>query len=140
DDNVIIQVKNGPIDFQPREPFSPLFGAMKKTAVMPELQITQEYLGQSVYLVFLSTMWEEFLKSEAYQEGAYSTVARCTDGSIFSHPYTAIARVANIGLDNYWCGHPFAQANWYAFCRLAWNNQLTSAQIADEWIKQTFHG
>jgi alpha-glucuronidase len=138
-DNVIIQVKNGPVDFQPREPFSPLFGAMKKTTVMPELQITQEYLGQSTHLVFLSTMWEEFLKSDTYQEGAGSTIARCTDGSIFPQKYSAIAGVANIGLDMNWCGHPFAQSNWYAFGRLAWNNQLTSDQIADEWIKLTFH-
>ncbi len=137
-DNVIIQVKNGPVDFQPREPFSPLFGAMKKTSVMPELQITQEYLGQSVHLVFLSTMWEEFLKSDTYQEGKGSTVARCTDGSIYPQKYTAIAGVSNIGLDTNWCGHPFAQANWYAFGRLAWNNKLSSEQIADEWIKLTF--
>jgi alpha-glucuronidase len=137
-DNVIIQVKNGPVDFQPREPFSPLFGAMKKTTVMPELQITQEYLGQSVHLVFLSTMWEEFLKSDTYQEGAGSTVARCTDGSIFPQKHSAIAGVSNIGLDANWCGHHFAQANWYAFGRLAWNNQLTSGQITDEWIKLTF--
>lgn len=137
-DNVIIQVKNGPIDFQPREPFSPLFGAMKKTTVMPELQITQEYLGQSVHLVFLSTMWEEFLKSDTYQEGSGSTVARCTDGSIFPQKHSAIAGVANIGLDANWCGHQFAQANWYAFGRLAWNDQLSSGEIADEWIKLTF--
>ena len=137
-DNVIIQVKNGPIDFQPREPFSPLFGAMKKTPVMPELQITQEYLGQSVHLVFLSTMWEEFLRSDTYQKGSGSTVARCTNGSIFPQKYTAIAGVSNIGLDTDWCGHQFAQANWYAFGRLAWNDQLSSGKIADEWIKLTF--
>ncbi len=137
-DNVIIQAKNGPVDFQPREPFSPLFGAMKKTSVMPELQITQEYLGQSVHLVFLATMWEECLKSDTYQEGAGSTVARCTDGSIFPQKHTGIAGVANIGLDTNWCGHPFAQANWYAFGRLAWNNTMTSEKIADEWIKLTF--
>lgn len=137
-DNVIIQVKNGPIDFQPREPFSPLFGAMKKTSVMPELQITQEYLGQSVHLVFLATMWEEFLKSDTYQEGKGSTVARCTDGSLFPQKHTAIAGVSNIGSDVNWCGHPFAQSNWYAFGRLAWNNSLSSEQIADEWIKLTF--
>jgi len=137
-DNVIIQVKNGPIDFQPREPFSPLFGAMKKTSVMPELQITQEYLGQSVHLVYLATMWEEFLKSDTYQEGKGSTVARCTDGSLFPQKHTAIAGVSNIGSDVNWCGHPFAQANWYAFGRLAWNNSLSSNQIADEWIKLTF--
>jgi len=137
-ENVIIQIKNGPIDFQPREPFSPLFGAMKKTSVMAELQITQEYLGQSNQLVFLSTMWEEFLQSDTYKEGAGSTVARCTDGSIFPQKYTAIAGVANIGLDTNWCGHHFAQANWYAFGRSAWNNRLTSENIADEWIRLTF--
>ncbi|MDR3652517.1 MAG: alpha-glucuronidase family glycosyl hydrolase [Paludibacter sp.] len=137
-DNVIIQVKNGPIDFQPREPFSPLFGAMKKTSLMPEVEITQEYLGHSIQLVYLSTMWEEFLKSDTYQEGIGSTVARTTDGSIFPQKYTAIAGVANIGLDSNWCGHQFAQANWYAFGRLAWNNKLTSDQIADEWLRLTF--
>jgi alpha-glucuronidase len=137
-DNVIIQAKNGPVDFQPREPFSPLFGAMRKTSVMPELQITQEYLGQSVHLVFLATMWEECLKSDTYQEGSGSTVARCTDGSIYPQKHTGIAGVANIGLDTNWCGHPFAQANWYAFGRLAWNNTMTSEKIADEWIKLTF--
>ncbi|NLT51637.1 MAG: alpha-glucuronidase [Ignavibacteria bacterium] len=137
-ENVIIQVKNGPVDFQPREPFNPLFGAMKKTAVMPELQITQEYLGHSKHLVFLSTMWEEFLNSDTYHQGKGSTVARCTDGSIYPHKYTAIAGVSNIGLDSNWCGHTFAQSNWYAFGRLAWNNNLTSEDIAAEWIKLTF--
>lgn len=137
-DNVIIQVKNGPIDFQPREPFSPLFGAMKKTTVMPELQITQEYLGHSVHLAFLAPMWEEFLQSDTYQNGPGSTVARCTDGSIFPQKYSAIAGVANIGLDANWCGHPFAQANWYAFGRLAWNSSMKSGQIAEEWIILTF--
>jgi alpha-glucuronidase len=137
-DNVIIQVKNGPVDFQPREPFNPLFGAMKKTSVMPELQITQEYLGQSVQLVFLATMWEEFLNSDTYQQGKGSTVARCTDGSVYPQKHTGIAGVANIGLDTNWCGHEFAQANWYAFGRLAWNNKLMSDEIADEWIRLTF--
>ncbi len=124
--------------FTTARPFSPLFGAMKKTSVMPELQITQEYLGHSTHLVFLSTMWEEFLKSDTYQEGKGSTVARCTDGSLFNQKHTAIAGVSNIGSDVNWCGHPFAQANWYAFGRLAWNNSLLSEQIADEWIKLTF--
>lgn len=137
-ENVIIQAKNGPIDFQPREPFSPLFGAMKKTTVMPELQITQEYLGHSVHLAFLAPMWEEFLQSDTYQEGPGSTVARVSDGSISPQKYSAIAGVANIGLDTNWCGHPFAQANWYAFGRLAWNSSIRSEQIADEWIKLTF--
>lgn len=137
-DNVIVQVKNGPVDFQPREPFSPLFGAMKKTVLMPELQVTQEYLGHSVHLVFLAPLWEEFLQSETWQEGTGSTVARCTDGSIFNQKISAIAGVANIGSAANWCGHHFAQANWYAFGRLAWNNSLSSRQIADEWLKLTF--
>jgi alpha-glucuronidase len=137
-DNVIIQVKNGPIDFMPREPFSPLFGAMKKTPVMAEFQITQEYLGHSTHLVFLAPMWEECLQSDTYQQGQGSTVAKVTDGSIYPQKVSAMAGVANIGLDTNWCGHDFAQANWYAFGRLAWNNKLTSAQIADEWIRQTF--
>lgn len=137
-DNVIIQVKNGPVDFQPREPFSPIFGAMKKTSVMPELQVTQEYLGHSSQLAFLATMWEEFLQSDTYQHGTGSTVARVTDGSAYTQKYTAIAGVANTGMDSNWCGYIFCQANWYAFGRLAWNNQLSSEQIADEWIRQTF--
>lgn len=139
-DNVIIQAKNGPVDFMPREPFSPLFGAMKKTSVMAEVQITQEYLGHSTHLVYLATLWEELLKSDTYQQGAGSTVARTTDGSIFPQVHTAIAGVANIGLDTNWCGHHFAQSNWYAFGRLAWNNQITSEEIADEWLKLTFKG
>jgi len=138
-DNVIIQVKNGPIDFMPREPFSPLFGALKKTPAMVEFQITQEYLGHSKHLVFLSPMWEECLQSDTYQQGIGSTVARCTDGSIYPQKHSAIAGVSNIGLDTNWTGHDFAQANWYAFGRLAWNNNLRSDQIADEWIKQTYY-
>jgi alpha-glucuronidase len=137
-DNVIIQVKNGPIDFQPREPFSPLFASMNKTAVMPELQITQEYLGHSTHLVFLSPMWEEFLHSDTFKKGRGSTVARCTDGTLVEQKHSAIAGVSNIGRDRNWCGHLFAQANWYAFGRLAWDNTLSSEQIADEWIKLTF--
>jgi alpha-glucuronidase len=137
-DNVIVQVKNGPLDFQPREPFSPLFGAMQKTALMPELQITQEYLGHANQLVFLSVMWEEFLNTHTYYKGAYSPISKCTDGSIFSQKYTAIAGVANIGKDDNWCGHDFAQANWYAFGRMSWNTTLTSAAIANEWLRLTF--
>jgi alpha-glucuronidase len=138
-DNVIIQVKNGPVDFQPREPFSPLFGAMKKTSVMPEFQITMEYLGHSTHLVFLSPMWEECLQSETFQQGKGSTVARCTNGSIYPQKHTAIAGVSNVGLDTNWTGHHFTQANWYAFGRLAWNPDLKSDQIADEWLKLTFY-
>ena len=133
-DNVIIQVKNGPIDFQPSEPFSPLFGGLKKTAVIPELQITQEYLGQSNHLVFLASMWQEFFNSDTYADGQGSTVAKITTNQSGS----AIAGVANIGQDANWCGHDFAQANWYAFGRMAWNPELTPEIIADEWIRQTF--
>jgi len=137
-DNVIVQVKNGPIDFQPREPFSPLFGAMKHTALMPELQITQEYLGFSNHLVFLAPQWKEFFESDTYCNGKGSTVAKTTDGTLFSHPVSAIAGVANIGQDINWCGHHFAQANWYAFGRLAWDHGLTADEIADEWLRMTF--
>lgn len=137
-ENVIVQVKNGPVDFQPREPFSPLFGAMKKTAVMPELQITQEYLGHNHQLAFLGPMWEECLQSDTYQNGEGSTVARCTDGTLYAHRHTAMAGVANIGLDRNWCGHPFAAANWYAFGRMVWDNGISSERVAREWLVQTF--
>lgn len=137
-DNVIVQVKNGPIDFQPREPISPLFGAMQKTPLMLEFQITQEYMGFSNHLVFLAPMYSECLTTDTYCKGQGSTVAKTTDGSLFGHKVTAIAGVANIGNDKNWCGHHFAQANWYAFGRLAWNHSLTSKQIADEWLKMTF--
>ena len=137
-DNVIIQIKNGPIDFQPREAFSPLFGALKKTAEMVEFQITQEYLGFSNHLVYLAPLFKETLDSETYEFGIGSTIAKITDGSLKSRKITAISAVANIGEDKNWTGHHFAQANWYAFGRLAWNHQLSSEQIADEWIKQTF--
>ncbi|MDR3329427.1 MAG: alpha-glucuronidase [Prevotellaceae bacterium] len=136
--NVIIQVKNGPVDFQPREPFSPLFGAMQRTPVMVELQITQEYLGFSNHLAYLGTLFEECLQSDTYARGAGSTVAKATDGSLFAHPLTAIAGVANIGSDVGWCGHPFAQASWYAFGRLAWSHSLPAEAIAREWLRQTF--
>lgn len=118
--NVIVQVKNGPVDFQPREPYSPLFGAMPRTPLMAEFQITQEYLGHSNHLAYLAPMWKEFFEF------------------VPSPSIKAIAGVANIGTDTNWCGHPFAQANWYAFGRLAWNPALTSEAIADEWLKQTF--
>lgn len=137
-DNVIIQVKNGPIDFQPREPFSPLFGAMKQTPLMPELQITQEYLGQANHLVFMVPMWREFLEADTYAEGKGTTIDKISSGKIYPQKITALAGVANIGEDANWTGHHFAQANWYAFGRLAWNNQLSSSEIADEWLKMTF--
>lgn len=136
--NVLIQVKNGPIDFQPREPFHPLFGAMPGTNIMPELQITQEYLGASVHLVYLAPLFEECLKSDTYARGKGSTVASVIDGTLFGNKLTAMAGVANTGNVENWTGHPFAQANWYAFGRLAWNPYEKSENIADEWIKMTF--
>jgi len=136
--NVIIQVKNGPIDFQPREPFSPLFGGLKKTKMMPEFQITQEYLGQANHLVFLAPLWKECLDADTYSAGKGSTVAKITDGTLYANNLSAIAGVANTGEDTNWCGHHFAQANWYAFGRLAWNNKLSPEKIAREWLKMTF--
>lgn len=135
--NVLLQVKNGPIDFQPREPFHPLFGAMPRTQVMPEFQITQEYLGFSNHLVFLASMWREVLDSDTYAKGRGSTVTKVADGSLYSQRLTGIAGVANTGSDRNWTGHDFLQANWYAFGRLAWNPDLPSRQIAEEWIKMT---
>lgn len=137
-DNVLVQVKNGPIDFQPREPFHPLFGAMPETPLMMEFQITQEYLGQGTHLVYLAPMYKEVIDADTYTKGEGSTVAKVIDGSIDNHSLTGIAGVANTGTDRNWTGHLFGQANWYAFGRLAWNHQLSSEEIADEWIKITF--
>jgi alpha-glucuronidase len=139
-DNVILQVKNGPIDFQPREPFNPLLGAMPNTAKMLEFQLTQEYLGFSNHLVYLAPLFKEVLDSDTYANGKGQTVSKLTGSRGHLGGKTAIAAVANIGLDTNWTGHHFAQANWYAFGRLAWNNNLSSAQIADEWIRMTFTG
>lgn len=137
-DNVIIQVKNGAIDFQPREPFHPMFGAMPKTPLMMEFQITQEYLGFSTHLVYLPKLYEEVLQADTYREGKGSTVAKVVDGSLHNKKITGIAGVANIGTDMNWTGHPFAQANWYGFGRLAWHPHLSSQDIAKEWLKLTF--
>jgi alpha-glucuronidase len=137
-DNVIVQVKNGAIDFQPREPFHPMFGAMPKTPLMMEFQITQEYLGFSTHLVYLPKLYQEVLESDTYSKGKGSTVAKVIDGSLDNHKITGIAGVANIGNDINWTGHPFAQANWYGFGRLAWNPYLDSEVIADEWLRMTF--
>ncbi|MDE6647844.1 MAG: alpha-glucuronidase, partial [Prevotella sp.] len=119
-DNVILQTKNGPLDFQPREPYSPIFDQIKQTPNMVELQITQEYLGQSRHLVYLAPMWSEFFSF------------------VKPNQLKGIAGVANIGKDRNWCGHHFSQANWYAFGRLAWNPELSSEKIAAEWLRQTF--
>lgn len=137
-DNVLIQVKNGAIDFQPREPFHPMFGAMPETPLMMEFQITQEYLGFSTHLVFLPKLFEEVLQSDTYQKGKGSTVAKVIDGTLHNKKLTGMAGVANIGTDNNWTGHPFGQANWYGSGRLAWNPYLSSKKIAEEWLKLTF--
>ncbi len=137
-DNVFVQVKNGPLDFQPREPFHPMFGAMPKTPLMPELQITQEYMGQSTHLVYLATMWKEFFDSDTYAAGPGSTVAKVVDGRLQGQKQTGIAGVANTGRDINWTGHHFAQANWYAYGRLAWDPSLGADTIADEWIAMTW--
>jgi len=137
-DNVLIQVKNGPIDFQPREPFHPLFGATTKTPVMMEFQITQEYLGCATHLVYLATLYKECLESDTYAKGKGSTVAKVLDGSLFDYTNTGFAGVSNIGTDRNWTGHHFAQVNWYAFGRLGWNHELSAEKIAEEWIRMTF--
>ncbi len=137
-DNVIVQVKNGPIDFQPREPFHPLFGGMRETPVMMEFQITKEYLGFATHLVYLGTLFEEVLDTDTRVKGEGSTVARVIDGSLFEWRRTAIAGVANIGSDRDWSGSVFNQANWYAFGRLAWDPGLSAGAIAREWLELTY--
>jgi alpha-glucuronidase len=136
--NVLVQVKNGPIDFQPREPFHPLFGALAHTPLALELQITQEYLGQAIHLVYLGGLWQEILDSDTYAKGSGSTVARSVDGSVYGHSTSCIVGVANTGSVRNWCGHHFSQANWYAFGRLAWDHQLSAEAIAEEWIRATW--
>ena len=136
--NVIVQVKNGPLDFQPREPFHPLFGAMPKTPEMMEFQITQEYLGQGTHLVYEAPMMKEVLDADTYANGKGTSVASIIDGSSSNYKITGMAGVSNIGDDRNWCGHPFAQANWFAFGRLAWNPDLSADKIAEDWISMTF--
>jgi len=138
--NVLVQVKNGPLDFQPREPFHPLFGAMPKTPLVLELQVTKEYLGQDTHLAYLGTMWQEVLGADTWARGPGSTVARVVDGSLFGGAQTGIAGVANVGTDRDWCGSIMNQANWYAFGRLAWDPDLGAQPIAEEWVRQTFSG
>lgn len=137
-DNVIVQIKNGPLDFMPREPFSPLFARMPRTRLALELQVTQEYLGQGVELAFLAPLWREVLDSDTYVPRAGTTVAHVTDGSAKSHSPSVIAGVANTGTDRNWTGHLLAQANWYAYGRLAWDHTLSSEALADEWTRLTF--
>jgi alpha-glucuronidase len=137
--NVIVQVKNGPIDFQPREPFHPIFGAMPQTPLMIEVQITKEYLGFSTHLAYLGPLYEEVLQSDTMRPAAGATVARVVDGSVDGHALTGMAGVANIGADRNWSGSHFDQANWYAFGRMAWDPEAARAgPIAEEWVRMTF--
>ncbi len=135
DPKVIVQVKNGPIDFQPLEPFSPLFGNMPKTPLGIEFQLTQEYLGFATHLVYEASIFKECLDSDTYIKGPGSTVAKVVDGSLHDYENTVMAGVANTGSDRNWTGHPLAQANWYAFGRLAWDHTLSAREIAGEWVK-----
>jgi alpha-glucuronidase len=137
DPKVLVQVKNGPIDFQAREPFHPLFGAMPKTPLVLEVQLTQEYLGFATHLVYLGPLIKEVLEADTYAKGPGSTVAKVVDGSVDNHALSAIAGVANIGSDRNWTGHPVGQANWYAFGRLAWDHTLSADAIAREWTNMT---
>ncbi|QBG49145.1 alpha-glucuronidase [Verrucomicrobia bacterium S94] len=136
--NVSVQVKNGTLDFQPREPFHPLFGGLKKTSVIAEIQASQEYLGQAKHLVYHGPIWKEFLDSDTYAKGKGSTVSKVLAGEVYPNRITGLVSVTNPGLDPNWCGHHFSQANWFAFGRLAWNPDLTAEAIADEWIRMTF--
>ncbi|WIH04951.1 alpha-glucuronidase [Xanthomonas translucens pv. graminis] len=135
--NVVVQVKNGAIDFQPREPFHPLFGAMPKTPLMLEFQITKEYLGFATHLVYLGTLYQETLQADT-RRGKRATVARVVEGAVDGHALSGIAGVANIGADRNWCGSIFDQANWYAFGRLAWDSQGDAQAIAEDWVRMTF--
>ena len=137
-DNVMVQVKNGPIDFQPREPFHPLFGAMPRTPLVLEVQITKEYLGFATHLAYLGTLYEEVLRADTYARGPGSTVAKVIDGSLHGYAHTGIAGVANIGTDRNWSGSHFDQANWYAFGRLAWSPTSSAEDIARDWVRMTF--
>jgi len=138
DDNVLVQVKNGPLDFQPREPFHPLFGAMPKTPVALELQVTKEYLGEDTHLAYLGPLYEEVLKADTQANGPGSTVASVIDGSLEKHTLSAISGVANIGNDVNWTGSHFNQANWYVYGRMAWDPSLSAQSVATEWVGQTF--
>ncbi len=137
-DNVLLQVKNGAIDFQPREPFHPLFGAMPKTPLMLEVQITKEYLGFATHLAYLGTMWEEVLESDTFRPRAGSTVARVLETPVAPKALTGMAGVANIGTDVNWSGSQFDQANWYAYGRLAWDPDAKAADIARDWARLTW--
>ncbi|WCM25808.1 alpha-glucuronidase [Sphingomonas sp. QA11] len=137
-DNVIVQVKNGAIDFQPREPFHPLFGAMPKTPLMMEFQITKEYLGMATHLAYLGPLYEEVLQADTFAKGKGSTVARVIEGALDGYKLTGMAGVANIGTDRDWSGSTFNQANWFVYGRMAWNPEASAKQVSGEWSELTF--
>ena len=138
-DNVVLQIKNGPMDFQVREPVHPLFGGLKKTNQIIEFQITQEYTGQQKHLCYLGTLWEEVLDFKTYSADKDSAVRDIVSGNVFKQRYHGFAGVSNIGLDQNWTGHDLAQANLYTFGRISWNPSLTAKETAEEWVKLTFN-
>ena len=137
-DNVILQIKNGPIDFQPREPFSPLFAALPHTNMMMEFQVTQEYFGFATHLAYQGPLFEESLNTDTFVKGAGSTIGNILEGKVFGARHTGMAAVINPGTDRNWTGHPFVQSSWYAFGRMAWDHNLSAAAVADEWLRMTF--
>lgn len=138
--NVIVQVKDGPFDFQPREPFHPLFGAMPRTALMIEFPITKEYMGQAADLAYLGVRYREILQSDTFEHGPGSTVAKVLEGEVDPHGLSGAAGVANTGSDRNWTGSIFNQANWYAYGRFAWDPESSPRAVAEEWTRQTFNG
>ncbi len=138
EENAVVQVKNGPLDFQPREPFHPLFGAMPETPLALELQITKEYLGQDTHLAYLGPLYEEVLDADTFARGPGSTVASVIDGCLYGGKHTAMAGVANVGTDRNWTGSHFNQANWYVFGRMAWDPYIGAREVAEEWVRMTF--
>lgn len=138
DENVILQIKNGPIDFQPREPYSPLFAAMENTNMMMEFQVSQEYFGFNTHLAYQGTLFEESLRTNTHAKGKKSEIGDILEGKIYKHSRTGMAAVVNPGTDRNWTGHPFVQSSWYSFGRFAWDHQLTAEAIAEEWSRMTF--
>ena len=136
--NVLVANQKRAARFSAREPFHPLFGALKQTPILAEIQPTQEYLGQSKHLVYLGTMWKEFLDSDTFAKGPGSTVGKVLEAAGQPQRLNGMVGVLNPGLDANWCGHHFCQANWYALGRLAWDHELSADQIAEEWIRMTF--
>src|SRR5690606_36988279 len=137
-ETLILQVKNGPIDFQPREPFSPLFGNLPNTNTMMEVQITQEYFGFDKHLAYQGPLFAEVLNTDTHAKGPGSTVGKILEGKVFDYTRTGMAGVINPGTDRNWTGHPFVQSSWYAFGRLAWDYTLDAGAIAEEWLRMTF--